>query len=68
MTVSNDDLHKLRAIGRIVAQVLEAMGAAIQPGMTTAELDEIGRRLLEHAEGGSAPNSPTISPARPASV
>ena len=38
MTVSNDDdLNKLKAISRIVAQVLESMGAAIQPGMTTAE-------------------------------
>jgi methionyl aminopeptidase len=56
MTVSNeDDLRKLRAIGRIVAQVLESMGAAIQPGMSTAELDEIGRRLIEQAGARSAP-------------
>jgi len=56
MTVSNeDDLRKLRAIGRIVAQVLENMGAAIQPGMSTAELDEIGRRLLDQAGARSAP-------------
>lgn len=56
MTVSNDEeLQKLQAIGRIVAQVLESMGTAIQPGMTTAELDEIGRRLLAHAGARSAP-------------
>jgi methionyl aminopeptidase len=56
MTVSNDeDLRKLQAIGRIVAQTLEAMGAAIQPGMTTAELDALGRRLLDRAGARSAP-------------
>jgi methionyl aminopeptidase len=56
MTVSNDDdLRKLQAIGRIVAQVLEGMGAAIQPGMTTAQLDDIGRRLLDDAGARSAP-------------
>jgi methionyl aminopeptidase len=56
MTVSGEeDLRKLQAIGRIVAQTLEAMGAAIEPGMTTAELDEIGRRLLDAAGARSAP-------------
>ncbi|MBO1906093.1 type I methionyl aminopeptidase [Microvirga sp. 3-52] len=50
MTVSSDeDLIKLQEIGRIVANTLEAMGAALESGMTTAELDAIGRRLLEEA-------------------
>jgi methionyl aminopeptidase len=54
MTVSSDgDLLKLQAIGRIVADTLKAMGAAIRPGMTTAELDDIGRKLL--AEAGARP-------------
>jgi methionyl aminopeptidase len=52
---SDEDLRKLQAVGRIVAQTLEAMGDAIEPGMTTAELDEIGRRLLEAAGARSAP-------------
>jgi methionyl aminopeptidase len=56
MTVTNDDdLHKLKTIGRIVAQVLESMGAAIRSGMTTAELDDIGRRLLDREGARSAP-------------
>jgi methionyl aminopeptidase len=56
MTISNDDeLTKLKEIGRIVANTLEAMGAAIEPGMTTAELDDIGRRLLEKAGARPAP-------------
>ena len=56
MTVSSDDdLAALKRIGRIVAQTLDAMGKAIEPGMTTAELDRIGRRLLEAAGAQPAP-------------
>lgn len=56
MTISNEDeLRALKEIGRVVANTLEAMGAAIEPGMTTAELDEIGRNLLEEAGARSAP-------------
>lgn len=56
MTISNDDeLERLRDIGGIVAQVLQAMGAALEPGMTTEELDDIGRRLLEQEGARSAP-------------
>jgi methionyl aminopeptidase len=56
MTISNeDDLNKLQEIGRIVANTLEAMAAALEPGMTTAELDRIGRQLLEKAGARSGP-------------
>ena len=56
MTISNEDeLAGLREIGRIVANVLAAMGSALEPGMTTAELDMLGRRLLEDAEARPAP-------------
>lgn len=56
MTISSEaELEGLRAIGRIVAQVLKAMGAAIEPGMTTRELDDFGRALLEHEGARSAP-------------
>ncbi len=56
MTISGDeDLIKLQEIGRIVANALEAMAAALEPGMTTAELDQIGRRLLEKAGARSGP-------------
>ena len=51
MTITKaEDLDGLRIIGRIVANTLQAMGSALEPGMTTRELDEIGRDLLE-AEG-----------------
>ena len=56
MTICNDDeLSRLKDIGAIVASVLVAMGRALEPGMTTRELDAIGRRLLEAAGARPAP-------------
>ncbi|MBM6580551.1 type I methionyl aminopeptidase [Microvirga sp. BT689] len=56
MTVSGDeDLVRLQEIGRIVANALEAMSAALEPGMTTSELDAVGRRYLENAGARSGP-------------
>ncbi|GGK52729.1 type I methionyl aminopeptidase [Salinarimonas ramus] len=58
MTISNDDdLKRLTEIGRIVAETLRAMGNALEPGMTTAELDLIGRNLLDRAGARSAPET-----------
>jgi methionyl aminopeptidase len=56
MTVSNEDeLAALRTIGAIVADTLEAMRKALEPGITTAELDAFGRKLLEDAGARPAP-------------
>jgi methionyl aminopeptidase len=56
MTVkSSKELATLLKIGKIVAETMETMGAAIRPGMTTAELDAIGARLLEKYKARSAP-------------
>jgi methionyl aminopeptidase len=56
MTIGNeDDLEKLRAAGRLVARTLAAMGEALEPGITTRELDDLGRKLLELEGGRSAP-------------
>jgi methionyl aminopeptidase len=56
MTITNaDELTGLKAIGRIVANTLQAMARAMQPGMTTRELDAIGRQLLEAEGARSAP-------------
>jgi methionyl aminopeptidase len=58
MTITHEDeLDGLREIGRIVANTLQAMGAALEPGMTTADLDAMGRRLLEREGAVSAPQS-----------
>ena len=56
MTIgSEDELEKLRVAGRVVARTLKAMGEALEPGITTRELDDIGRRLLELEGARSAP-------------
>ncbi|MBD9373148.1 type I methionyl aminopeptidase [Rhizobium sp. ARZ01] len=58
MTLNNDeDLRGMQAIGRLCGNVLQHMGASIRPGMTTAELDLIGRRMLEEAGARSAPEA-----------
>ena len=58
MTVTQEDeLDALKEIGRIVANTLRAMAAALEPGMTTAELDAIGAELLEREGAVSAPQS-----------
>jgi methionyl aminopeptidase len=51
-----DQLEKLRVCGRIVAKALRAMAAAVRPGVTTAELAEIGSKVLaEHGARSSPP-------------
>lgn len=56
MTISTEEeLERLREIGRIVAQTLKQMGDALEPGITTAELDRLGRELLEREGARSAP-------------
>lgn len=56
MTIENDaDLAALKKIGGIVARTLQAMGKALEPGMATRELDEIGRALLEREGARPAP-------------
>jgi len=56
MTItSEEELEALRRIGKIVAGVLADMGRALEPGMTTLELDAIGRAGLEAHGARSAP-------------
>lgn len=56
MTIENEDqLDKLKAAGRLVARTLRAMGEALEPGMTTRELDALGRAMLEAEGARSAP-------------
>ncbi|WP_375261757.1 type I methionyl aminopeptidase [Palleronia sp.] len=58
MTITHqDELDGLKEIGRIVANTMHAMARAMEPGMTTRELDEIGRALLERDGAASAPES-----------
>ncbi|MFO0585876.1 MAG: type I methionyl aminopeptidase [Anaeromyxobacter sp.] len=52
---SEEELLGLRAAGRVVAKVLEAMKAAVREGITTAELDELGARVMAAHGARSAP-------------
>lgn len=56
MVISSDDeLEKLRHIGKICANAIQTMAKAVQPGMTTRELDLIGRQYLDAHGAQSAP-------------
>lgn len=56
MTIQDDnDIRGLQRVGSVVARVLDQMLAAAQPGMTTAELDDLGEALLEKHGALSAP-------------
>ena len=58
MTItSQDELEGLKDIGRIVANTMLAMAKAMEPGMTTRELDALGRNLLETEGARSAPET-----------
>jgi methionyl aminopeptidase len=44
---SPSELRSMRAAGRVVAEMHDRIRAAIRPGVTTADLDLIGREVLE---------------------
>jgi methionyl aminopeptidase len=52
---SQSDLAGLARIGRLVAQALQVMRLAARPGLTTAELDDVGATFLRRHGAGSAP-------------
>src|SRR5215472_1607178 len=52
---THEELQKLRVIGRIVRAALDRAAAAVRPGITTAELDSIGARVLAEHGAESAP-------------
>lgn len=56
MTIENQsDIDGIMNAGWVVARVRDTMLSAIEPGMTTAELDELGGVLLESLGARSAP-------------
>ena len=56
MSIENaSDITGLMKIGRIVGLAIAAMRDALEPGMTTAELDAIGERFLLQNGARSAP-------------
>ena len=51
-----EELEGMRAAGRIVRRMLEAMKAEVRPGVTTAQLDEAGARVMRENGAQSAPS------------
>ena len=52
---SPEELAGMRAAGAVVHRTLEAMKQAVRPGITTAELDEIGANVMHQHGAQSAP-------------
>jgi len=52
---TNEELEALKKIGRICAEIRDAMKTATKPGVTTKELDEIAGRMFEEAGAISGP-------------
>ncbi len=58
MTIQSEkDLVGLRGAGRVVAFALKEMREALEPGMTTGELDAVVTRVFERHGALSAPGS-----------
>jgi methionyl aminopeptidase len=52
---SQAELRQLRLIGKIVREALDAMSKAVRPGVTTAELDQVGAAVLARHGAESSP-------------
>jgi methionyl aminopeptidase len=56
VTITNqDELDQLKDVGRIVSMAMYTMADAMEPGMTTAELDAVGAAVLDLEGARSAP-------------
>jgi methionyl aminopeptidase len=56
MTISSkEDLAGMTLVGKLVGEAIQEMTAAARPGMTTAELDEVGAGFLRRHGARSAP-------------
>ncbi len=52
---SPEELAGMRAAGAVVRGMFEAMKQAVRPGVTTAELDGLGARVMREHGARSAP-------------
>jgi methionyl aminopeptidase len=48
---TQDELHKMRRAGAIVAAALEEVGRVVAPGVTTAELDSVAEKVIRDLGG-----------------
>jgi methionyl aminopeptidase len=53
---TNDELEKLKIIGKIVRKALDTMTLAVRVGITTSELDEIGENVVTEHGAEPAPS------------
>jgi methionyl aminopeptidase len=51
-----EELAGLRAAGNVVSLMLESMKEAVEVGVTTAELDEVGASVMRQHSSRSAPS------------
>jgi len=52
---TEEELAALKQVGKIVAQTVQLMGSHLKPGVTTQEIDDIGRAFLTEHGARSAP-------------
>jgi methionyl aminopeptidase len=50
---TREEIAKMRRAGRVVAEMHEATRSAIRPGVTTAQLDQVARQVLERRSARS---------------
>ena len=56
MSISGpEEMEAMRAAGRVVRRVIEAMKEKVRPGVTTKELDEVGAAVMREHGAQSAP-------------
>jgi methionyl aminopeptidase len=51
---TKEEIKIIRAGGKILAQITEAVAQAVQPGVTTAELEDLALRMMKKAGGRPA--------------
>lgn len=51
---SADEIQRMRAVGRICAAILDQVCAAIRPGASTWDLEQVARRAIDRAGARSA--------------
>jgi methionyl aminopeptidase len=51
---SGPEIERMRRAGRVVAEILDALEAAVAPGITTWDLDQLAERLIKEKGARSA--------------
>jgi methionyl aminopeptidase len=52
---TEEELARLRAVGRVVADAIRAMRREVRPGVSTTELDDVAARVFDRAGARSGP-------------